>query len=112
MTLKQQYWKNGNIFVLSTGEVRFVWNKQLINRMGCCYENNFSDDLRNLDSTVAECVIQVYSPNEKAGYFDELIKTRNSTLLWQKSDYIFTLEEIKAKLNIPSDKELLIIRKK
>lgn len=34
MTLKKQYWKDGNIFKMSTGELRMVWGNKLINQHG------------------------------------------------------------------------------
>lgn len=112
MTLKEQYWQNGNIFELSTGEKRFVWNDSLMNNHGFIPKGFFNDNLLNTDSTVGECVIRVYSPNKRAGYFEDLLKIKPDNLLWQKSDYIFSMEEIKEKLNIPDDKELIIIKRK
>lgn len=109
MTLKEKYWKTGNIFELSTGAKKVVWYDNLLDSNGCIYGKLFNDNLVNVDSTIKERVIRVYSPNETAGTFRELTDTKFSDgILWTRTDYVFTLEEIKKLLCIPYDKELVI----
>lgn len=109
INIKEKFWKTGNIFEFNNGRKRLVWNDSVIDASGCVPKFLFDDELNNTDSTVGECVIRIYSPNTKAGYFKELIKTKDENLLWQKSKYIFTEEEIKEKLGIPNAESLIII---
>lgn len=110
-TLKEEYWKDGNIFELSTGENRIVWGDALINNTGYIPKNLFNDELVNTDSAVGECVIRVYSPNLIATCFNNLCYTENSTLLWVKSKYIISHREIRVAFGVPDDEELIIIPK-
>lgn len=110
-TLKEKYWQTGNIFEMSTGEKRVVWFDNLIDAGGCIPKTLFNDNLVNTDSTIGEHVIRIYAPNTNSGYFKELTKTRGKNLLWRKSDFIFTEQEIKEKLRIPEEEELIIIRR-
>lgn len=109
MTLKEKYWQTGNIFEFNTGKKRFVWNDGVIDLSGYSSKALFNDELVNTDSSIGEHVIRIYSPNVEACYFAELTTTKPERILWQKSDYIFSMKEIKEKLNIPDDEELIII---
>lgn len=111
MTPKDKYWINGNIFVLSTGVKRFVWNTRLIDKSGYIPKDNFNDELVNTDSTVGEEVILVYSPNSAATYFEDLLKTEDYRLLWQKYDVILTKEAVREKFGIAEDTEFIVIGK-
>lgn len=110
ISLKEKYWQTGNIFEMSTGEKRVVWFDNLIDAGGFIPKALFNDNLVNTDSTIGEHVIRIYAPNTNSGYFKELTKTRGKNLLWRKSDYIFTEQEIKEKLRIPEEEELIIIK--
>lgn len=109
MTLKEQYWKNGNIFEISTGEKRIVWEDKLMDKRGYIPKRNFNDNLVNTGSPIGEYVIRVYSPNKQAGYFAELIKTKEDNLLWQKYKFIFSKDEAKENLGVPSDMDFIIV---
>lgn len=109
-TLKERFWQIGNIFEFNNGRKKLVWNNSVIDSHGYIPKTFFNEDLVNIYSTVGEHVIRIYSPNIKAGYFKELLKTKEENLLWQKSEYIFTEEQVKEKLGIPIDHELIIIK--
>lgn len=111
VSLKEKYWETGNIFEMSTGEKRVVWFDNLIDAGGFIPKALFNDNLVNTDSTIGEHVIRIYAPNTNSGYFKELTKTRGKKLLWSKSDFIFTEQEIKEKLRIPEEEELIIIKR-
>ena len=109
-TLKDKYWQIGNIFEFDDGHKRIVWYSGTINERGFIPKSFFNDNLVNTDSTVGEHVIRIYSPNTKAGYFKELLTTKDENLLWQKSEYIYTEQEVKEKLGIPENEKLIIIK--
>lgn len=108
-TIKERFWSNGNIFRLSTGELMMVWGDNLINRAGYMSKNLFDYQLRNMDSTIGEHVIAVFSPNKEANYFDKLIDTSNSTILWEKYDYLITEKDIREKFGIRDSESFLVI---
>ena len=108
MTLKEKYWENGNIFEFNTGEVYFVWGNNLINTDGYLSTYYINDSLTNIGNTLEEYVISVYSPYLNAEYFNQLLYTCEERLLWERSKHIFTIEEIKERLNIPKNEELII----
>lgn len=88
--VKEKYWKDGNIFRMSNGKCRMVWGDALIDRCGFIPKGFFTDDLVNKDSTVGECVVEVYKPNGNAKYFDDLLECDDERLLWRKCNNIFT----------------------
>lgn len=108
MTLKEQYWEGGNVFQFREGERRMVRGNKLISRHGFVPSNIMSDELVNVDSTVRDEVVAIYEPKAEITYLDEFVK--GGKLLWRKSDYMMTIDEIKEKLNIPADAELIIIK--
>ena len=109
-TIKELYWYTGNIFEFNNGKKRLVWNGYLIDSEGFIPKCLFNDELVNTDSTVGENVIKIYSPNINAGCFQELIETKNSNLLWKKSEHIYTEQQIRYAMGIPDDEELIIIK--
>lgn len=111
MTPKEKYWINGNIFVLRTGYKGFVWNKRLIDKSGYIPKDCFNDELVNTDSAIGEEVVLVYSPNAAATCFEDLLKTEDYRLLWQKYDKILTIEEVREKFMIAEGTEFIIIGK-
>lgn len=108
--LKDVYWQTGNIFEMSTGEKRLVWFDKLIDEKGFISKDCFNNKLTSIGSLMQKCVIRIYSPNKNSGYFKELIKTNIGNLLWQKSRYMFTEQEIKEKLGVPKHEKLMIIK--
>lgn len=111
VSLKEKFWKTGNVFEFNNGSKRLIWEDQAIDKNGFIPKSFFNKNLLNTDSTQNEHVIKIYSPNLTAGYFEELLDTKSSKILWSKSKYILTIKEIREKLNIPEDEELIIIGK-
>lgn len=107
MTLKEQFWKNGYIFRMSTNRYKTVWGENLIDSHGYIPGRYISDDLYNRDSTINEHVVEVYTPNCNAGYFNEL-NTPMSEPIWRRYDYIYTINDLKRELNL-SDNESIIV---
>lgn len=108
-TLKEKYWKTGNIFEFNTGCKRLVWNEAVIDNRGYIPKSFFNDELVNKDNIAGEYVIRIYYPNNQAQYFAELIEPKPEHLLWEKSKYIYTKSEIKEKLGIPEEENLIIL---
>lgn len=107
--VKELYWKDGYIFKMSNGKCRMVWGDAAIDRGGFIPKDFFKDDLVNKDSIVGECVVEVYKPNGDAKYFDDLTKCDDERLLWRKCDNIFTKDELKRRLGIPDEEDLMIV---
>lgn len=107
--VKELYWKDGYIFKMSNGECRMVWGNKAISNKGFIPKRLFNEQLVNTNSTVGECVIEVYSPNRKAEYFEKLTECDDERLLWRKCDNIFTKEELKRRLGIPDEEDLMIV---
>ena len=107
--VKEKYWKDGNIFKMSNGKCRLVWGDSAIDNNGFIPKGSFNDELVNMDSTVDECVVEVYRPNVNAKYFNELTECHDERLLWRKCDNIFTKEELKRRLGIPDEEDLMIV---
>lgn len=101
---------------MSDGSYRMVWYNQLINSNGYIHKHCFTKDLFNADSALREHVIEVYAPNEEAGYFDELIRPSNELIepstepIWRRYDVIYTNDEAKNKIGIPKNQTLYIIK--
>lgn len=108
-SIKEKFWQTGNIFEFNNGDKRLVWNEAAIDSHGYIPKRLFNDELVNTDSTVGECVIRIYSPNRRAEYFKELTKTYPENLLWEKSKYIYTEQDVREKLGIPNDADFIII---
>ena len=108
-TIKERFWSNGNIFMLSTGKRMMVWGDNLINSAGYLNKSLFDSQLRNTDSTIGEHVIAIYSPNKEASHFSKLTDTSNSTLLWEKYDYLITEKDIREKFGIRDSESFLVI---
>lgn len=109
MTLKEEFWKDGYIFRMSNNTYRMVWGDKLIDAHGYISANNMSDELWDKDSAMDEHVIEIYECNYNAGYFKELIKP--TTLpIWTRYDNVFTIDEIKEKLGIDKDKQIIIVK--
>lgn len=108
-TIKDQYWKTGNILQFNTGRLKVIWNDKAIDSRGYIPKGQFNDELINTDSCVGERVVRVFSPNKNAQYFDDLLNVENSTVLWEKSRYTYTEDNVKSMLGIPEDGELIII---
>lgn len=107
--VKELYWKDGYIFKMSNGKCRMVWDDAAIDSHGYIPKGYFNDELVNTDSTVGECVVEVYKPNFGAEYFAELTECCDERLLWRKCDNIFTKEELKRRLGIPDGEDLIIV---
>lgn len=110
MTLKEQYWKDGYIFQFREGDWRMVCGDRLINTHGYIHINAMSADLHFIHSTLDDYVVAIYKPNYDVGCLQDFIKGKE--LVWKKSEYMMTVEEIKEKLEIPDGVELIIIKDK
>lgn len=108
MTLKEQYWKDGFVFLFRDGDKRMVWGDRLIDMHGYIHTNNISDELENTDSTLGDCVVAIFTPSENVGYLKDFLKGKD--IVWRKSVYLMTKEEIKEQLGIPEEEELIIIK--
>lgn len=97
-TLKEKYWKTGNIFVLSTGEKRLVWYNNLINaNTKYIPKNFFNDNLVNTRSTTRECVTKIYSPYVRAASASRLLNVTSIHLLWEKEERFKVGDTVKLK---------------
>lgn len=110
MTLKEQYWKDGYIFQFREGDWRMAWGDKLINKHGYIHINAMSADLHYIHSTLKDCVVAIYKPNDDVDCLQDFVKGKE--LVWKKSEYMMTVEEIKEKLKIPDDEDLIIIKDK
>lgn len=110
MTLKEQYWKDGYIFQFREGDMRMVLGDRLIDSHGYIPECLMSDELVNTDNVLDDCVVAIYKPNTDAICLEDLVKGKE--LVWQKSVYLMTLDEVKDKLGIAENDKLIIIKKK
>lgn len=110
MTLKEQYWKDGYIFQFREGDKCMVLGDRLINSHGYIHERIMSDELVNTDSVLDDCVVAIYNPNTDAMCLGDLVNGKE--LVWKKSVYMMTLDEVKDKLGISENDELIIIKKK
>lgn len=109
MTLKEQYWKDGTIFHMSTGDYRMVWGDKLIDAHGYIPGSKISDCLINTNSAINERVIEVYAPNRSAGWFEGLIKPITLPI-WSAYDKVYTMDEIKEKLGLSEDTTIFIFQ--
>lgn len=107
-TLKERYWKDGYIFRMSNNTYRMVWNKQLIDSHGVIPSQFITDDLHDADSLVGAHVIEVYEPNTKACYFQDLIRPVTEPI-WSRYKAIYTMDEIKEILGFTQDTEIFIL---
>lgn len=110
MTLKEQYWKDGYIFQFREGDMRMVLGDRLIDSHGYIPECLMSDELVNTDNVLGDCVVAIYKPNTNAICLGDLVNGKE--LVWQKSVYLMTLDEVKDKLGIAENEKLIIIKKK
>lgn len=110
MTLKEQYWKDGYIFQFREGDMRMVLGDRLIDSHGYIPERIMSDELVNTDNVLDDCVVAIYKPNTDAICLEDLVNGKE--LVWQKSVYLMTLDEVKDKLGIAENEKLIIIKKK
>lgn len=108
MTLKEQYWKDGYIFQFREGDRRMVWRDKLIDRHGYIHINVMSADLAYIHSALGDRVVAIYKPNEDVCCLGDFVKCKD--LVWQLSEHMMTIDEIKDKLGIPENKELIIIK--
>lgn len=108
ISLKEEFWKDGNIFRMSTGEYRMVCGNTLIDSRGFIPKYKINESLYCTDSTIDKCVIEVYPPRENVGYLGEFIMPDKNPI-WRKPSHIISMEDIKKKLGIPYNEELLIV---
>lgn len=109
MTTKELYWKDGNIFQMSTGGYRIVLGDKLIDEHGYIPNAVVNDDLVVTTSTIGEHVINVYPPNEKVCYLKDLINPKEHPI-WSKYDIVITLADIREKLGLFESDNLFIIQ--
>lgn len=110
MTLKEQYWRGGTIFRMSTNEYRMVWGNKLIGKHGYIPEIRMNDDLYKSDSTIGEHVIEIYAPNTEAQYLDELIEPITLPI-WSRYDAVYTIDEIKSLIGLSEEENIFIFQK-
>lgn len=110
MTLKEQYWRDGTIFRMSTNEYRMVWGNKLIGKHGYIPKICINDVLYNSNSLTGEHVIEVYAPNNNAKYFGELINP-NGKPIWSRYYAVYTIDEIKSLIGLSEEKNIFILQK-
>lgn len=111
MSVKETYWKNGVILRFNSGRKRIVWGNNAIDICGCIPKYLFDDDLV-CNNESKEYVVEIYSPNVEAMNFCGLLDLSKERLLWSKCNYIFTAEQARKLLSVPSDEEFIIINTK
>lgn len=109
MTLKEQYWKAGYIFQFREGEMRMVWGDKLIDKHGYIPFTQMSDELVNIDNVFRDRVVAIYPPNYNAVCIGDFVRPTEAAV-WKRSIYMMTKEEIKEKLGIPEEEELIVIK--
>lgn len=108
MTLKEQFWKDGYIFRMSTNEYRMVWGEKLIDSNGFIPKILINDHLYYSSSTIDEHVIEIFSPNSGAGSLCDLIKPTTEPI-WSRYEKIYTMEELKNALGISKDMRIFVL---
>lgn len=107
--VKDLYWKDGNVFVMSDGSRRFVWGENAIDSHGSIPKKLFDDGLKVMYNTLGEHVIAVYAPYADAGYFDELAFVKKENLLWQKYNRTITEDDIREKFGLAEDETFIVV---
>lgn len=114
-TLKDKFFVNGNIFRFSNNTWYMVWYGKLINKHGYMPEKELSEDLRDTDCVYENVVVEVYAPNNYAGYLDELIcpePRMDVQPIWVRAGIsLVNISEIKEAFNIPMENKIFVIGK-